>query len=65
MPACGLLPAQTRRATRDLEPSPERGSPRPTEALNLRVKRIKRAGRGFSCFEHDHLRVLLHAGGVT
>jgi transposase len=37
----------------------------PTEGLNLCVKRIKRAGRGFSCFEHYRLRVLLHAGGVT
>jgi transposase len=37
----------------------------PTEGMNLCVKRIKRAGRGFSCFEHYRLRVLLHAGGVT
>jgi len=37
----------------------------PTEGLNLCVKRIKRSGRGFSCFEHYRLRVLLHAGGVT
>ncbi len=37
----------------------------PTEGLNLCVKRIKRAGRGFACFEHYRLRVLLHAGGVT
>ena len=36
----------------------------PTEGMNLCVKRIKRAGRGFSCFEHYRLRVLLHAGGV-
>ncbi len=36
----------------------------PTEGMNLCVKRIKRAGRGFSCFEHYRLRVL-HAGGVT
>ncbi|MGO9456953.1 MAG: ISL3 family transposase [Acidimicrobiales bacterium] len=37
----------------------------PTEGLNLCVKKIKRAGRGFSTFEHYRLRVLLHAGGVT
>ena len=37
----------------------------PTEGLNLCVKKVKRAGRGFTCFEHDRLRVLLHAGGVT
>jgi transposase len=36
----------------------------PTEGMNLCVKRIKRAGRGFACFEHYRLRVLLHAGGV-
>ena len=29
----------------------------PTEGLNLCVKRIKRAGRGFACFEHYRLRV--------
>jgi transposase len=37
----------------------------PTESLNLCVKKVKRAGRGFTCFEHYRLRVLLHAGGVT
>ena len=37
----------------------------PTEGLNLCVKKVKRAGRGFKCFEHYRLRVLLHAGGVT
>jgi transposase len=37
----------------------------PTESLNLCVKAVKRAGRGFSSFEHYRLRVLLHAGGVT
>ena len=37
----------------------------PTEGLNFCVKQVKRAGRGFSCFEHYRLRVLLHAGGVT
>jgi hypothetical protein len=36
----------------------------PTEGLNLCVKKVKRAGRGFKCFEHYPLRVLLHAGGV-
>ena len=37
----------------------------PTEGMNLCVKQIKRSGRGFTCFEHYRLRVLLHAGGVT
>ncbi len=37
----------------------------PTEGLNLCVKKVKRAGRGFTRFEHYRLRVLLHAGGVT
>jgi transposase len=37
----------------------------PTEAMNLCVKRVKRAGQGFTSFEHYRLRVLLHAGGVT
>jgi hypothetical protein len=37
----------------------------PTEGLNLCVKKVKRAGHGFVCFDHYRLRVLLHAGGVT
>jgi transposase len=37
----------------------------PTEGLNLCVKKVKRAGHGFRCFEHYRLRVLLHAGGIT
>jgi transposase len=37
----------------------------PTEGSNFCVKQVKRAGRGFSNFEHYKLRVLLHAGGVT
>lgn len=37
----------------------------PTEGLNLCVKRVKRAGHGFRCFDHYRLRVLLHTGGVT
>jgi transposase len=37
----------------------------PTEGLNLCVKKVKRCGHGFKTFEHDRLRVLLHAGGVT
>jgi transposase len=37
----------------------------PTEGLNLCVKKVKRCGHGFRTFEHYHLRVLLHAGGVT
>jgi transposase len=37
----------------------------PTEGLNFCVKQVKRAGRGFTCFDHYRLRVLLHAGDVT
>jgi transposase len=37
----------------------------PTEALNLVIKKVKRAGHGFHHFEHYRLRCLLHAGGVT
>ena len=37
----------------------------PTEGLNLCVKKVKRAGHGFICFDHYRLRLLLHAGGVT
>jgi transposase len=37
----------------------------PTEGLNLCVKKVKRCGHGFRCFEHYRLRVLLHTGGVT
>lgn len=36
----------------------------PTEGQNFCVKQVKRAGRGFTCFEHYRLRVLLHTGGV-
>jgi transposase len=36
----------------------------PTEGQNFCVKQVKRAGRGFTCFEHYRLRVLLYAGGV-
>lgn len=37
----------------------------PTEGSNFCVKQVKRAGRGFTNFEHYKLRVLLHVGGVT
>lgn len=37
----------------------------PTEALNLVIKKVKRAGHGFHRFDHYRLRCLLHAGGVT
>jgi transposase len=37
----------------------------PTEGLNFCAKQVKRAGRGFTNFDHYRLRVLLHAGGVT
>jgi hypothetical protein len=40
-------------------------SNRPTEGLNLWVKRVQRCGHGFKRFEHYRLRVLLHAGGVS
>ena len=36
----------------------------PTEGMNFCAKQVKRAGRGFTNFEHYRLRVLLHAGGV-
>lgn len=42
-----------------------RASNGPTEGLNLLVKKVKRAGHGFTCFDHYRLRVLLHTGGVT
>jgi hypothetical protein len=34
-----------------------------TEGMNLRINEVKRAGHGYRCFDHYHLRVLLHAGG--
>jgi len=34
----------------------------PTEAVNLLVKKIKRAGHGFRNFENYRLRLLLHCG---
>jgi transposase len=37
----------------------------PTEGSNYCAKQVKRAGRGFTNFDHYRLRVLLHAGGVT
>jgi transposase len=37
----------------------------PTEGSNFCAKQVKRAGRGFTNFDHYRLRVLLHAGGVT
>jgi transposase len=37
----------------------------PTEGLNLRVKKVKRAGHGFRSFPNYRLRILLHAGGVN
>lgn len=36
----------------------------PTEALNLLVKKVKRAGHGFTSFANYRLRILLHAGGA-
>jgi transposase len=37
----------------------------PTEGLNLCIKKVKRAGHGYHCFDHYRLRVLLHAGGCN
>ncbi len=37
----------------------------PTEGMNFCAKQVKRAGRGFTNFDHYKLRVLLYAGGVT
>jgi transposase len=37
----------------------------PTEGQNFCAKQVKRAGRGFTKFEHYRLRVLLYAGGVA
>lgn len=37
----------------------------PTEALNLLIKKVKRAGHGFRSFANYRLRILLHAGGVS
>ncbi len=37
----------------------------PTEGMNFCAKQVKRAGRGFTNFDHYRLRVLLNAGGVT
>jgi transposase len=34
----------------------------PTEAMNLLIKKIKRAGCGFTNFDHYRLRVLAHCG---
>ncbi len=36
-----------------------------TEALNLVIKKVKRAGHGYRRSDHYRLRCLLHAGGVT
>jgi len=37
----------------------------PTEGMNFCAKQVKRAGRGFTNFDHYKLRVLLYARGVT
>lgn len=37
----------------------------PTSGLNLVIKKVKRAGRGFRRFDHYRLLCLLHAGGST
>ena len=37
----------------------------PTEGLNLCIKKVKRAGHGYRCFDHYRLRVLLHTGGCN
>jgi len=35
----------------------------PAEALNLLIKKIKRAGHGYRNFANYRLRILLHTGG--
>jgi transposase len=37
----------------------------PTEGMNLCIKKVKRAGHGYRCFDHYRRRVLLHAGGCN
>ena len=37
-------------------------SNRPTEAMNLLIKKIKRVGHGFRNFDNYRLRLLLHCG---
>ena len=37
----------------------------PTEGLNLLIKKVKRAGHGFTNFTNYRLRILLHTGGVN
>ncbi|MCP4967334.1 MAG: transposase [bacterium] len=37
----------------------------PTEAMNHCIRKVKRAGHGFRCFDHYRLRVLLHTGGCS
>jgi hypothetical protein len=34
----------------------------PIEAINLRIKKIKRIGHGFRNFDNYRLRLLLHCG---
>jgi hypothetical protein len=33
--------------------------------MNLCIKKVKRAGHGYRCFDHYRLRVLLHPGGCN
>jgi transposase len=42
----------------------DRTSNTPTEAVNLLIKRIKRAGFGFRNFHNYRLRLLLHCGAT-
>jgi transposase len=58
VPPAGLLPARTSRRPPTSTPM------RPTEGLNLLVKKVKRAGHGFRSFANYRLRILLHADGV-
>jgi hypothetical protein len=37
----------------------------PTEGMNLCIKKAKRAGHGYHCFDHYRPRVLLHASGCN
>ncbi len=53
------------REGRDLEPPHTGASNGPTEGSSFCAQQVKRAGRGFTNFDHYRLRVLLHTGGVT
>lgn len=49
----------------DVDEAAERLDNAIAACANFCAKQVKRAGRGFTRFDHYHLRVLLYAGGVT